>query len=176
MGALLYSDDLADQPRDVGDRAAQLPRPDVQERLMLCVAGLVIHKQCHLPVALEHVPWDVSGHRDSAPRIHRCRLRPLVDVLGHDGITSPSPSGSSPTQQGHRMLHVQTSSNVPSSEYAISNSSYYQDGAFVDANLLRRCTTSFWVNRHSAPDSMWIGRWRAVNSSQDDRLSGIGVQ
>ena len=55
---------------------------------MLLIARLVIHKQDDLPVALEHVPGDVSGHRDSAPRDAGAVHGTLVDVPGHDGIAS----------------------------------------------------------------------------------------
>ncbi len=38
----------------------------------------------------------------------------------HDSTPSHvPPSGSSPTQHGHRMLHVQTSSSFPSSTYVM---------------------------------------------------------
>ena len=69
---------------------------------------------------------DAQGLRVGAPvRLAGVDIGSVTKVRAHpDEFTEshvPSPSGSSPIQQGHNTLHVQTSSNSPSSVYAIAS-------------------------------------------------------
>src|SRR5207248_9150459 len=74
-------------------RSAELPRPDVEQRLLLFVRRFVVDVGDDAPVALEDVPRDVCEERQRAPGHVGAVDRPLVDVPGENAFADPAVRG-----------------------------------------------------------------------------------
>jgi hypothetical protein len=82
-GGPLHSYHLAEQLGKVGQRATELPRECLRERLLLLGCGALIYKHHHAPVPLEDVARNVYRNSQGEPRhidtVHTSRINMICD-------------------------------------------------------------------------------------------------
>ncbi len=86
----LDRDDLADQPGEVGDGAAQRAGEDLEELGLLLVGRAVVDEDGRLPRAGQDVARDVDGQRDRPAADVDALDGPAVDMPGERGIAGPA--------------------------------------------------------------------------------------
>ena len=110
----LYSNDLADQLCDIGNRPAELPSEHIEKRFLLSLAGAIIDVNRGTPFPVQ---W-LAGIRATTAIVQPATSTPSTAPRSKFQATVTSqvpPSGVPAMKQGQMVSHEHTSSMRPSS-------------------------------------------------------------